>query len=250
MYRLRVTKQAERLQAVSSGMQELQEDFYQILGVDEKAGADDIRKSYLKLAKKLHPDRFPNDPERKAAAQQEFAKVTRAHEVLADPKQREEYDALRMLARQRAALDMGTGGGPAVTAAQAAAVQQGGADQAKGGGGDNKEQWAAKHSQRAKEYSARKKYQEAETAIKEAIRLDAGRTEYRLQLAEIYLARGWKTLAMTEVQTALRLSPNDPDAKTMEMKLKAAQKAAAGKQAEEKKGGGFMDQLNKLLGKK
>src|SRR5579883_1967445 len=102
-------------------MQELLEDYYQILGVEETSTADDIRKAYLKLAKKLHPDRFPNDPEKKAAAQQEFARVTRAHECLGDPKQKEEYDGLRALAAKRAALDISQ----PITAAQAAAAQGG-----------------------------------------------------------------------------------------------------------------------------
>jgi curved DNA-binding protein CbpA len=229
-------------------MQELQEDLYAILGVQEQASADDIRKAYLKLAKKLHPDRFPNDPEKKAAAQAQFAIVTRAHEVLGDSRQKDEYDALRSLARSRAVLDDGTGGGQPVSAVAAAAT--GGASAAEKQA-ESKEQWASKHSQRAAEYIVRKKFQEAETASKEAIRLDPTRTKYRLQLAEIYLARGWKTLAMTEVQTAMRLDPDDSDAKAMESRLKSAMKTDAKAQEAAKKGsGGFLDQLSKLLGKK
>jgi DnaJ-class molecular chaperone len=224
-------------------MQEIEDDFYEILGVQEAANQDDIRKAYLKLAKKLHPDRFPNDPEKKAAAQQEFARVTRAHEVLSDPKQKDEYDAFRTLAKSRAALDISQ----PITAAQAAAAQGSGASaEAKA---ESKVEWAQKHATRAKEYCARKKFQEAETAIKEAIRLDPARTSYRVQLADIYLARGWKTLAMTEVQTALRLDPSDGDAKSMELKLKVAAKNS-GKASDDKKNPSLMDQLKALLGKK
>jgi curved DNA-binding protein CbpA len=228
-------------------MQEIQEDYYAILGVEEKATPDDIRKAYLKLAKKLHPDRFPNDPEKKAEAQAEFARVTRAHEVLGDAKQRKEYDALRLLARSRAALERapGTDG----------AVSQGGATSGSGAvtaeqRAESKAEWAAKHSQRAVECMQRKKFPEAETAIKEAIRLDPNKAKYHVQLAEIYIARGWKTLAMTEVQAALRIDPNNSDAKNVESKLKSAQKPSETKPAEEKKGGGFLDSISKLLGKK
>lgn len=223
-------------------MQELQDDYYQILGVEEGANPDDIRKAYLKLAKKLHPDRFPNDPEKKAAAQADFARVTRAHEVLGDSKQREEYDAIRQLARNRAALDTGI-----PNAAESGSMQKATPEQQR----ESKETWAAKHSARAQECCDKKRYQEAETAIKEAIRLDPTKVKYHLQLAEVYMARGWKTLAQTELQTALRIDPNDKDAKLLDSKLKVgggAGKPGAGGDA--KKGGGFMDSLNKLLGKK
>lgn len=227
-------------------MQEIEDDYYQILGVQEAATADDIRKAYLKLAKKLHPDRFPNDPEKKAAAQQEFAKVTRAHEVLADARQKEEYDALRSLAKTRAALDISQ----PITAAQAAAAQGGSSGVIDTNKVENKAEWASKHATRAQEYKQRKKFQEAETAIKEAIRLDPTRTSYRVQLADIYMCRGWKTLAMTEIQTALRLDPGDGDAKSMELKLKVAQKEAASDKAAGKKAPSLMEQLKALLGKK
>jgi curved DNA-binding protein CbpA len=231
---------------ISAGnMQELQDDYYLILGVEETATADDVRKAYLKLAKKLHPDRFPNDPEKKAEAQQQFSKVSRAHDVLGDPKQREEYDALRMLARNRASLDTGAPGATLAGGVNPAVSQQLSASKV-----ESKENWAAKHSDRAKECMERKRFQDAETAIKEAIRLDPNKTKYHIQLAEIYVARGWKTLALTEVQTVLRINPQDGEAKQLELKLKANQKAATAAADKEKKGSGFLDSISKLLGKK
>ena len=227
-------------------MQEIQEDYYQILGVEDVATPDEIRKAYLKLAKKLHPDRFPNDPEKRAEAQLEFSKVTRAHEVLGDPRQKDEYDALRLLAKNRAALDAGgpgtvsaaTGGGSAPSVSQTVPAA----------GVESKESWAAKHCLRAKECYSKKRYVEAETAIKEAIRLLPNKSEYHCCLAEIYLARGWKTLAKSEIEMALRLDPKDADAKQIELKMKANDKG--GKGGDEKKGGGLLDQIKQLLNKK
>jgi curved DNA-binding protein CbpA len=227
-------------------MQELQDDYYLILGVEESATPDDVRKAYLKLAKKLHPDRFPNDAEKKAEAQQQFSKVSRAHDVLGDPKQREEYDALRMLARNRSALETGA---PGSTVSVGGGINPAISQQLSASKVESKENWAAKHSDRAKECMERKRFQDAETAIKEAIRLDPAKTKYHVQLAEIYVARGWKTLALTEVQTALRIDPQDSEAKQMELKLKANQKAA-GVAADKEKKGGFLDSISKLLGKK
>jgi len=218
-------------------MQDIQEDYYAVLGVEQAAPSEDIRKAYLKLAKRLHPDRFPNDPEKKAAAQQEFARVTRAHEVLGDKGQREEYDALRNLARSRAALDTGA---PGATVASSAAPAEAAADAKP----ESKENWAAKHAGRAKDCYEKKRFQEAQTAIKEALRLEPNNVKYRCQLAEVYVALGWKTLAISEVQTALRIDPSCSEAKQMELKMKATQKAATDKKP------GFLDSLSKLLGKK
>lgn len=65
-------------------------DFYRILGVDEKASQDDIKKAYRKLAIKWHPDRHPGDD--RAAAEEKFKRINEAKEVLTDPDKRAKYD--------------------------------------------------------------------------------------------------------------------------------------------------------------
>jgi molecular chaperone DnaJ len=65
-----------------------QRDLYEVLGVQRGAGADDIRKSYRKLARQYHPDVNGGDPE----ATERFKEINQAYEVLSDPEKRERYD--------------------------------------------------------------------------------------------------------------------------------------------------------------
>ncbi|XP_070770821.1 dnaJ homolog subfamily B member 11 isoform X2 [Enoplosus armatus] len=64
-------------------------DFYKILGVSKSASIRDIKKAYRKLALQLHPDRNPDDPK----AQDKFADLGAAYEVLSDEEKRKQYDA-------------------------------------------------------------------------------------------------------------------------------------------------------------
>ncbi len=69
-------------------MAENKRDYYEVLGVDKSASADEIKKAYRKLAMKYHPDRNPDDPN----AETKFKEVGEAYEVLSDADKRSRYD--------------------------------------------------------------------------------------------------------------------------------------------------------------
>ena len=63
-------------------------DYYEVLGVDKGASADEIKKAYRKLAIKYHPDRNPGDKE----AEEKFKEAAEAYDVLSDPDKKQKYD--------------------------------------------------------------------------------------------------------------------------------------------------------------
>jgi molecular chaperone DnaJ len=63
-------------------------DYYEVLGVDKTAGADDVKRAYRRLAIKYHPDKNPGDKD----AEAKFKECAEAYEVLSDPDKRARYD--------------------------------------------------------------------------------------------------------------------------------------------------------------
>jgi molecular chaperone DnaJ len=71
----------------------LEKDYYKALGVSKGASAEEIKKSYRKLARKYHPDANKGD----SASEERFKEISEAYNVLSDPKRRAEYDEARSL---------------------------------------------------------------------------------------------------------------------------------------------------------
>lgn len=68
-------------------------DLYNVLGVDKKASADEIKSAYRKLAKKYHPDMYSTAPDtEKKQAEEKFKEISHAYDILSDAKKKEMYD--------------------------------------------------------------------------------------------------------------------------------------------------------------
>ena len=63
-------------------------DYYDLLEVDRTASPEEIKKAYRRLARDLHPDKNPDNPE----AEAKFKQVAAAYETLSDPQRKAHYD--------------------------------------------------------------------------------------------------------------------------------------------------------------
>src|SRR5690348_14862516 len=63
-------------------------DYYEVLGVQRTATADEIKKAHRKLALKYHPDRNKNNKD----AEEKFKEIQEAYDVLSDATKRANYD--------------------------------------------------------------------------------------------------------------------------------------------------------------
>ena len=85
----------------------LEKDYYKALGVAKDASGAEIKKSYRRLARELHPDKNPGD----AKAEARFKEVSEAYDVLSDESRRREYDEARSLFGGGVPGGFGGGGG-------------------------------------------------------------------------------------------------------------------------------------------
>lgn len=83
-------------------------DYYEVLGVSKSASADEIKKSYRRLAMKYHPDRNKDDD---AASEKKFKEAKEAYEVLKDSEKKATYDQFGHEGLQRGAGGAGGFGG-------------------------------------------------------------------------------------------------------------------------------------------
>ena len=73
-------------------------DYYELLGIDPKAGQEQIKQAYLDKIKQWHPDK---NPHRVAEAEEKTKVLNQAYHVLGDPERRKNYDRMLKFTRGR-----------------------------------------------------------------------------------------------------------------------------------------------------
>ncbi|HKR99621.1 MAG TPA: DnaJ domain-containing protein, partial [Candidatus Dormibacteraeota bacterium] len=63
-------------------------DYYEVLGVERTASAEELKRAYRRLAMQYHPDRNNGDK----AAEERFKEVQGAYDLIGDPDKRKQYD--------------------------------------------------------------------------------------------------------------------------------------------------------------
>jgi curved DNA-binding protein CbpA len=234
------------------------DDPYAVLGVARSATAEEIKRVYYSLARRLHPDRFRRDADEAQRQQIDaaFAKIAQAYETLKDAARRAAYD-LKLSKQADAAPAAGGAGGQAgrVTGERAGArddatrreaaqgpappqeaerkFQQGLAAFGRGDVAQARALFgeAARLAPRYARYRAhfglalardKATRRQAEAELRAAIALDAGNVSYYVMLAELYAEVGLRRKAEVELERALSLDATHADARRLLEELRRA----------------------------
>ncbi len=227
------------------------ESYYDILGVETTASAEQLKSTYYKIARRYHPDRFRKaEPALVARIESAFARVTQAYDTLSDEGLRASYNA-KLQARKKAQKladsapkpttpAPATPSSPDTTPAEPvisfreraendfkegyAALQQGQRSIATGLFASaarlvpNEPRYRAYYGQMlaAQEHTRRA----AETELQAAIKLDPGNAEYRIMLAQLFRDLGFIIRARGEAERAVAADPNNRQARDLLRELK------------------------------
>ena len=201
--------------------------YYQIIGVPNTAEAGEIKQAYFKLAKQFHPDKFhAGGGSTHARLQNAFTRLAQAYETLKDVKNRDLYDF--KLSKQI----LNSGGNSDVSQFTPEEIYQSGVKELQSGNYNQAVAYLTRATTLAPniaEYQARlgqalavnpKFRHQAEEKMQLAIKLDEKNADWRILLAEYYIAVGLKKRAEGELNRLLSFHPNHPMAQQLFAQLR------------------------------
>ena len=219
--------------------------YYELLGVEQEAGAESLKTVYYQLARRYHPDRFRKHhallvPRLESA----FARITQAYDTLRDDSLRANYNS-KLQARKKAQrlVDSAPKATPETVAAR---VDEIGVSKAERAAAQFKDALAALElgerkvalgllASAASAVPSEPRYRAfygqllagnertrraAEAELHAAIKLDPNNAEYRVMLAELYRDLGLKLRAKGEAERAVAAEPNNQKARELLRSLK------------------------------
>ncbi len=212
------------------------ETHYDILGVDPKAETAVLKRSYFSLAKNFHPDHFHKDGgELLKRVQDAFTQLTQAHEALKTPETRETYDfkIRKELAERQKAKEAGTYDERSVQFQQAAASFERGYSLLLDDEPDASLQFFARavhfdpnnaryHAYYGQALSHDPKHRhKAEGEMQTAVKIDPNNPKFRLMLAEFFIAMKLMKRAEGELNRLLAIFPGNREARELLASLQA-----------------------------
>lgn len=234
------------------------EDLFATLDVPHDVSDSELKKSYLKLAKKYHPDKFVEDNEEKKEAQRLFSKITVAYNTLIDPQKKSHYLDLRRLLASHLPENQVSHTSTITSTVQNEEPKPHPAattippinkptapkeEKAPDVSADKlREEQARAFFELGMNEMKRKKIDKAIDYFQQAIAVKVDIAEFHSQLGLAYKAKNWESMALAEFKTALKYNPRDKIALTNAPPSKDKAKK------EEKKGGLFSALFN--FGKK
>lgn len=202
------------------------EDLFETLGVPYDVEDGALKKAYLKLAKKYHPDKYTEENEEKLEAQRIFSKITVAYNTLNDPNKKKHYLELRRLLASH--LPEGQTNIPSTednSTAPAPTQQNVTPTAAPAQSETKKTETQHASAEKIKEDQARSffdfgtqllKKNDVENAIeqfKKAINTKSDIAEFHTQLGIAYQKKKWSGMAINEFKLALKYNSKDSVAK-------------------------------------
>jgi curved DNA-binding protein CbpA len=196
------------------------EDLFATLGVAHDASDSEIKKTYLKLAKKYHPDRYIEENEEKREAQRLFSKITVAYNTLIDPAKKNHYLDLRRLLASH--LPENQNPPPGAAPKQDSTDASSSAPQAKAEAAKVdethitekvKEEQARSFYNMGMDYMRKNKLDQAIDSFKQAISIKSDIADFHSQLGLAYKNKNWTGMSQAEFKQALKINPHDRLAK-------------------------------------
>jgi curved DNA-binding protein CbpA len=169
---------------------ETKKSHYETLGIEKKATDAEIKRAYFGLVRKYQPDRFPT----------EFKEIRAAYDVLIDPKQRAEYDAVDDLPNSVRSLfhdaqwEFRYGRIDKAISLYARILKK-------------HPELDKVREHYANTLEANDNYGKASEVWEELCKRQPDNAEYSRRLGECYLERGWNKKAITEARRAVELNP-------------------------------------------
>ncbi len=213
------------------------ETYYDILGVESQAGADEIKRAYFAMARMFHPDRFHAEGgETLRRVQNAFTELAQAHETLKNVETREVYDyrmRKEITAREQRRAD-GTTGNASLQMEQASESFQVGFNQLMDGNHEDALPLLARAAHYAPKNAKYRAYygkalaedkaqrHKAEAEMQAALKLDPDNPTFRLMLAQFFIKMNLLKRAEGELTRLLAKFPSNREANDMLESLKAA----------------------------